>query len=310
MLAAQAQMFSAQAQNAIAAVRKKHVQELHAKTGRNVIAYYSGYLSKPNVFGMDINDEDKNGFMMAVNKMDRTKGLDLILHTPGGEIAATHSLIDYLHKMFRTAPDAVPDIRAIVPQIAMSAGTMLACSCKEIWMGKHSNLGPIDPQIRGIPAYAVVEEFKKAYKEITSDPKIVPYWQTIIGQYPPAFLNRCEKAIAFSNGFVKRQLKNVMFAGQPTAAKKAAKIVAELSSYAKNKQHDNHIHFDECCRLGLNVVSIEVEDKTPGNAGIQDLILTVHHCYMHTLMNTPAFKIIESQLGVGIQKNMQTPVAK
>ena len=31
---------------------------------------------------------------------DRSKGLDLILHTPGGDIAATESLVDYLHKMF------------------------------------------------------------------------------------------------------------------------------------------------------------------------------------------------------------------
>ncbi|MHB1126932.1 MAG: hypothetical protein ACYC2T_08230 [Bacillota bacterium] len=48
--------------------------------------------------------------------MDRSKGLDLILHTPGGEIAATESLVDYLRSMFGS------DIRAIVPQIAMSCG--------------------------------------------------------------------------------------------------------------------------------------------------------------------------------------------
>ena len=38
------------------------------------------------------------------------------------------------------------DIRAIVPQLALSAGTMVALACKEIIMGKHSSLGPIDPQ--------------------------------------------------------------------------------------------------------------------------------------------------------------------
>ena len=39
------------------------------------------------------------------------------------------------------------DIRAIIPQTSMSGGTMIACSCKEILMGKHSSLGPVDPQI-------------------------------------------------------------------------------------------------------------------------------------------------------------------
>ena len=57
-------------------VRRGYLQQLHKHTGRNVIAYYSGFLSK-HVSQADINDEDKNGFMGAVNKLDRKKGLDL-----------------------------------------------------------------------------------------------------------------------------------------------------------------------------------------------------------------------------------------
>ncbi len=74
-----------QAQNAATVVRLKYLQELHKHTGRNVIAYYSGFLSKGSLFLSDINDEDKNGFMTTVHKLDRTKGLDLFLHTPGVE---------------------------------------------------------------------------------------------------------------------------------------------------------------------------------------------------------------------------------
>jgi ClpP class serine protease len=127
-------------------VRRSYLKKLHDLTGRNVIAYYSGFLTKPEIAQSDINDEDKNGFMMAVHSLDRTKGLDLILHTQGGSIGATESIVDYLRKMFKH------DLRAIVPQIAMSAGTMIACSCRIILMGKHSNLGPIDPHLMGVPA--------------------------------------------------------------------------------------------------------------------------------------------------------------
>ncbi len=141
-------------------VRMRYLEQLQKHTGRNVIAYYSGWLSKPQIVGLEINDEDKNGFMMAVHKLDRDRGLDLILHTPGGDIASTQSIVDYLRKMFGN------NIRAVVPQIAMSAGTIIACSCKEILMGKQSNLGPIDPQVRGVPAYGVIREFKRAVKEI------------------------------------------------------------------------------------------------------------------------------------------------
>jgi ClpP class serine protease len=144
-------------------VRKKYLGQLHNHVGRNIICYYSGWLSKPKVEGVDINDDDKNGFMLCIHKMDRKKGLDLFLHTPGGGGAATESLVYYLRQMFGS------DIRAFVPQIAMSAGTIIACACKEIYMGKHSNLGPVDPQINGLPAYAVVEELARAYDEITKD---------------------------------------------------------------------------------------------------------------------------------------------
>ena len=44
------------------------------------------------------------------------------------------------------------DIRVIVPQIAMSAGTMIASAAREIIMGQHSNIGPIDPQYAGLSA--------------------------------------------------------------------------------------------------------------------------------------------------------------
>ena len=40
---------------------------------------------------------------------------------------------------------------------------------------------------------------------------------------------------------------------------------------------------------------------------MQDLVLTVHHCYMNTLMNTTAFKIIENQNGVALVKNIPIP---
>ena len=208
--------------------------------------------------------------------------------------------------MFSTLGSGVPDIRAIVPQMAMSAGTMIACSCKEIWMCKHSNLGPIDPQLNGVPAYGVLSEFARACREVKDDPSKIPIWQPIIGQYRPTFLSRCENAIELSNSFVREQLSTVMFHGRPDAKKKAAKIVRSLSHYSKNRTHDRHLHYEDCHRIGLNVKLVEEAIGLDGNkdSDFQDLILTVHHCYMHALMNTAAYKIIENHKGVGMSKNM------
>lgn len=283
------------ARQAVDVIRRKYLLQLHEKTGRNVIAYYSGFLSRPGVAQSSINDEDKNGFMMAVHGLERDRGLDLILHTPGGSIAATHSLVNYLHKMFGK------NIRAVVPQIAMSAGTMLACSCKSILMGKQSNLGPIDPHLRDIPTYGVLREFKLACREVKKDPSKLVIWQSIIGQYRPTFLGQCENAVQWSNSFVKEQLEKVMFSGDTRAKDRANKIVRALSSYTKNKVHDRHIHAEECEKIGLKVEHLEAE----GSKDLQYLVLTVHHCFMHTLMNTPCYKIIENHKGVALVKQEQ-----
>lgn len=201
-------------------VRRKYLAELAEYTGRNVIAYYSGWLSKPAVNGIAICDDDKNGFMNAVHGLDRSLGLDLILHTPGGDIAATESLVHYLRKLFGT------DIRAIVPQIAMSAGTMIACSCKVIIMGKQSNLGPIDPQLNGVPAQAVIDEFEEAIREVAINPAAIPIWQAIIGKYHPTFIGECKRAIVMSKDIVAEWLISGMYAdGQPSPRNRAEQVV-------------------------------------------------------------------------------------
>ena len=112
-------------------LRTKYISLLSQKTGRNVIAYYSGWLKPGKTQNIDINDSDLTGFMNAMRGLDTSKGLDLILHTPGGNPTATEGIVKYLHNKFNN------DIRVIVPQMAMSAGTMLACASKTIILGKY-----------------------------------------------------------------------------------------------------------------------------------------------------------------------------
>jgi hypothetical protein len=279
-------------------IRRKYLKQLYEfdVQHRNIIAYYSGFLSKPGIQGIDINDEDKNGFMMAIHGLDPKYGLDLILHTPGGSMAATESLVDYLKQKFGN------DIRAIVPQIAMSGGTMIACSCRQILMGRQSNLGPVDPQLGGIPAAGVIQEFKKAYQEIKKDPDRVQVWQFVLRQYTPSFLSRCENAFDRARNFVQQGLETNMFSGLSPKGRtaQAKKVVRALTDFSGNKGHDRHIHYSELKAMGLNVELLE------NNQNYQDLVLTVHHCYMHSLMNTNAFKIIENHKGAAFVKQQQT----
>lgn len=268
-------------------IRRKYLKKLHEVVGRNVIICYSGWLQKPGLPGTMLDDNDKTGFTSAIHKLDRTKGLDLVLHIPGGETAATESLVDYLRSMF----DA--DIRAIVPQLALSAGTMIACACKEIIMGKHSSLGPIDPLFRGIPAHGVVEEFERAYKEIQSGGQAkAMVWQPIIAKYHPAFIGECEKAIEWSEEMVKEWLLTGMLRGQKDADEKADNIIKELGDHALTKSHARHLSLVRCDQMGLNVAALEDDSE------LQDAVLSVHHACIQTLSETPAFKIIENHNGI------------
>ncbi len=274
------------------AVRRKYLKKLSEKTSRNVISYYSGWLQKPNSYNASIHDDDKNGLMAAVHGLDRNNGLDLILHTPGGDLAATESIVNYLKSMFGA------NIRAIIPQIAMSAGTMIACSTKEIIMGKQSNIGPIDPQFGGIPAHGVIEEFNMAIDAIKKDPASIPIWQTIVSKYHPTFLGDCEKAITLSSEMVMEWLVAGMFLNDPDAKNKADNIVQILNNHEDTKTHARHIHIEQAIDIGLKIYSLEEDQE------LQDLVLTVHHAYMHTLANSPAIKIIENHEGNSIIQNI------
>ena len=267
-------------------VRRERLKALYKATGRNVIIYYSGWLQKPKMPGTQVNDADKNSFMTVIHGLDRTKGLDLILHTPGGETAATESLVDYLRAMFGG------NIRAVIPQLAMSAGTMIACACKEILMGKHSSLGPIDPQLGGMAAHGIVEEFNRAHNEIKKDQSRAFVWQPIIAKYTPTLIGECEKAIQWSNEMAKEWLVSGMLKDDHDRDAKADTIVKELGDHALTKSHARHLSPARCADMGLKVKLLE-DDQA-----LQDAVLSVHHACILTLAGTGAFKIIENHEGV------------
>lgn len=285
-------------ENPLDTVRRKYLKIMHEYTKRNVIAYYSGFLQNNNL-NSAIDDNDKNALMQAVHGLDKSKGLDLILHTPGGSTAAAESIVAYLRSIFGM------DIRAFIPQIAMSAGTMIALSCKEIVMGKQSSIGPIDPQFGGMSCAGVIEEFENAINSVKNDPATAPLWQVIISKYHPTFLGDCQKAIDWSNSMVVDWLSSNMLSDHKNPEKDAVKIVETLGSHKATYNHSKHIHIKECVELGIKAVALESfgSRKIKGCEDLQDCVLTIHHTYMHTFSNSVALKIVENHLGSAMIMN-------
>lgn len=271
-------------------LRKRYVNNFARLTKRNVLAYYSGWLQKPAVADVQhqILDADKTGIMACLKGLDRSKGLDLILHTPGGDVAATESIIDYLRSCFDN------DIRAFVPQMAMSGGTLIAVSCKEIWMGRHSNLGPVDPQMNGVPAQAILEELDLASKQCAANPAAAPLWQAILGKLAPTQVLSCIRAIEWSNQILEKSLSQGMFRSLPADLQNEylKRVTALLGEQKTSKNHSRHITREQLREAGICVQDIESDQK------LQDALLTLHHFFSICFDQTPVAKIICNQTGL------------
>ena len=286
-------------------VRRKYLTALHQHTGRQTILYATKWTQtgsgRTEPAAISITDEDIQGLMEVVYEL-RGKPLDLILHSPGGSPEAAEGIVTYLRSKF-------DDIRVIVPQAAMSAATMIACASNRIVMGKHSSLGPIDPQfiiqttlgIQAVPAHAILDQFKRAQEEC-KNPQLLSSWLPILSQYGPGLLVQCKNAIDLAEELVKNWLHTYMF--QQKVSNPSAIIAKKLSSHGEFKSHGRHISIQLARELGLVVDALE------DNHAFQEAVLSVYHATMHTLVATPAIKIIENHLGrafVKIQQQVMIP---
>jgi len=269
-------------------VRRKYLLRLHQHTERHVILYASAWLQKePRSASASIRGEDIHA-LMEVTHGAQSRDLDLILHSPGGSPEAAEAMVSYLRSRFS-------HIRVIVPNFAMSAATMIACAADEIVLGKHSFLGPTDPQIliptglgaRWVAAQAVLDQFDKAQKE-SADPKKLSAWFPILGQYGPELLVYCEAVLDMSRELVKTWLENYMFNNQPDASKRAKKIADWLANHRHFKSHGRHIARNVLEDHGLVITRLEDDEM------LQDAVLSVFHATTHTFTGTLALKIVES----------------
>lgn len=257
------------------------LRKLSAETGRNTILYFSSFLSRPST-DTAINDKDINALMENLRGTDKSSGLDLILHTPGGDIAATEQIISYLKSYYNG------NIRAIVPQMAMSAGSMIAVSCRSVMMGRQSCLGPFDPQMNGVACQTVIREFNSAVDDISKRPSSLGLWQTIISKLNPTFLTMCIQANELSEELTDKILRD---RDKKLDADTIKKIKTKFADNTDSKTHSRHINRDECKKAGLTIEDLESNQK------IQDIVLGIHHCCMILSEQTNLIKIVENNIG-------------
>src|SRR5574341_952162 len=279
-------------------IRRKFLNQLYNHTRRNTIIYATAFTSKKVAlqqlpdFLLSITLEDIQGFMSSVHQLTG-ENLDLIIHSPGGSPEATEQIVSYLRAKFK-------HIRAIIPQNAMSAATMLACACDEIIMAKHSAIGPIDPQMviisnNGsrffIPAQSILDEFEQAKKEVIKNPELATLWVNRINSYPHGFFKKCEETLELSQIKVSNWLNAYMFKND--SVKLGESIAKWLGTASEHKTHDRPIDIKTAQSKGLKVLALEDDQE------LQDLILSIFHATMVTFDLTGCVKLIENQNGKG-----------
>ncbi len=113
-----------------------------------------------------INIEDSEQVLRAIRLTPPEMPIDLILHTPGGLVLAA----DQIARAVRKHPARVT---VIVPHYAMSGGTLIALAADEILMDENAVLGPIDPQIGGLPAVSILRAVERKNKDRVDDKTLV-----------------------------------------------------------------------------------------------------------------------------------------
>jgi hypothetical protein len=257
-------------------VRRKYLAALAAKTGRHTILYASRFLqgmppgTEPFV---SVSDEDVQGLMATVQG-HTTSELDLILHSPGGSPEAAESVVCYLRGIFT-------NIRVIVPHLAMSAATMIACAANRVVMGQHSFLGPTDPQLllntplgpRAVPAQAIIEQFQRA-KTDCRDVNLLRAWAPMLPQYGPDLLVTCENASKLTRSLVFEWLRTYMLADQRPVRRRGQivrRCATFLTSHSQHATHGRHLDRQVLRQHGMQIDDLESDQVE------QDLVLSIYH---------------------------------
>src|SRR3954470_7768710 len=139
-------------QRMLEAMRARKIAKLESQRSSRVILLVHRQetmrlLGFPVMRYIDLNDSEE--VLRAIQMTDDEVPLDIVLHTPGGLVLAALQIAQAIrgHKAKTTV---------FVPHYAMSGGTLIALAAGEIVMTPYSVLGPIDPQLRDLPAASLI----------------------------------------------------------------------------------------------------------------------------------------------------------
>jgi hypothetical protein len=185
-----------------------HLDELAAKLERVLDADILAFMG-PLEYGVDDAIKDA-----IEGRKEKRKRLALVLETPGGLIEVVARIADTLRHHY---PD---HLSVIVPNFAMSAGTVLAMAGDAIYMDYYSVLGPIDPQVERtqrdgsrklVPAVGYLAKYKELVEKSGKHELTTAEADFLLEQFDPAELYDFEQAVDLTESLLKEWLVKYKF---------------------------------------------------------------------------------------------------
>jgi ATP-dependent protease ClpP protease subunit len=232
--------------------RQTLIREIERRTGRRLIAYVAGPATS-------ISSVDIPPFVDVLHDVAAGSDLDLLLHTPGGDVDQAERIVLLCRKRVGDGT-----FRVVVPDSAKSAGTLIAIAADAIVMGEPSELGPIDPQVTittasGEPMQRPAQSFLDGLNEIitATEQEVPAAYFPLLDKLDPALIDFCRKALLRSEQFAETFLAKYMFRGD---AEKARQVAHELNDVKKYLSHGAVIDAGRALDLGLNVELLSHDD--------------------------------------------------
>ena len=274
------------------ALRKACYSEIEQIRGRPLLVYATKFLDPlppgvPNF--LDISDID--GFTDLVNSLKNEKKVDILLLSPGGRPDATERIVEILRKKFE-------EVSFLIPHSAYSAATMLALSGNEILLHDSAVLGPIDPQINGIPARSIKRGFENAKNKIRKEgPESLPAYIPLIEKYTLDLLELCDDSEKLSKKLVTEWLKLYMFKNQKRVGQKIRWAVKYFSNYDEHLLHSRPLSITKLDKYGLNIKFADPD--------LQELLWEAHILLNGFFSSTPFVKLYENNKDLSWGKQIQ-----
>ncbi len=197
----------------------------------------------------------------------RPKNLVFLLHTPGGVAEVVEKMVDIIRHHYE-------EVWFVVPDMAMSAGTILCMSGDKIYMDYSSALGPIDPQIPNsdghlVPALGYLDHVERMIEKSEAG-TLTDAEFAILQNQDLATLRRYEQARDLSVSLLKDWLVKYKFkdwdahssTGAPVTPQekeaRAQEIAEALSDHKKWHSHGRMIGI----KTLTDDLKLKIEDYT------------------------------------------------